>query len=195
MTPMFAKLVWIAMAVLWYAMRIPHVRRSRKTPIRRDELDWSERLRLGVSLTGLGILPVLHVATGWLRFADYPFQPLQAALGAMVAVVALAIFYLTHQALGRNWSVTLQVRESHELVTHGIYQSIRHPMYSAFWLWAVAQALLLPNWIAGLSGLIGFGTLYLLRVGPEEKLMLDTFGEPYRAYMDRSGRLWPKLFG
>ena len=45
------------------------------------------------------------------------------------------------------------------LVTEGIYGRVRHPMYTAFWLWAVAQALLLPNWIAGFSGLIGFGTL------------------------------------
>jgi protein-S-isoprenylcysteine O-methyltransferase Ste14 len=195
MTLTIAKLAWIAMAGLWYAMRVPHVRRSRKTPIRRDELDWSERARLCVSLTGLGVLPVIYIATNWLRFADYPFRPGQAALGAVVAVVALVIFHQTHKALGRNWSVTLQVRESHELVTHGIYRSIRHPMYTAFWLWAIAQALLLPNWIAGFSGLVGFGTLYLLRVGPEERLMLDTFGEPYRAYMARSGRLWPKLFG
>ena len=38
------------------------------------------------------------------------------------------------------------------LVTNGIYRRIRHPMYSAFWLWAIAQALLLPNWIAGPAG-------------------------------------------
>ncbi len=34
-------------------------------------------------------------------------------------------------------------------------------MYTAFWLWAVAQALLLPNWLAGCAGLIGFGILFL----------------------------------
>jgi hypothetical protein len=65
------------------------------------------------------------------------------------------------------------MREDHKLITNGVYARIRHPMYTAFWLWAIAQALLLPNWIAGLSGLIGFGTLYLLRVGPEEEMMLE----------------------
>ena len=52
-------------------------------------------------------------------------------------------------------------------------------MYTAFWLWAVAQALLLPNWIAGLSGLVGFGTLYFMRIEKEERLMLETFGEAF----------------
>lgn len=194
MTLLIAKLIWLAMAGGWYALRIPHVRRSRKTPISRDDLGWPERLRLSVSLTGLGLIPLAYVALGQPRFADYTFQPILAMLGAVVAVAALVMFRLTHKALGRNWSVTLQVRESHELVTHGIYARIRHPMYTAFWLWAIAQALLLPNWIAGFSGLVGFGTLYLLRVGPEEELMVETFGEPYKAYMARSGRLWPRLF-
>ncbi len=72
--------------------------------------------------------------------------------------------------------------------------AVRHPMYTAFWLWAVAQALLLPNWVAGLSGLLGFGTLYFLRVGQEERLMIEAFGDAYRAYMERTARLIPWLY-
>jgi protein-S-isoprenylcysteine O-methyltransferase Ste14 len=71
---------------------------------------------------------------------------------------------------------------------------VRHPMYSAFFLWGVAQALLLPNWVAGFSGLVGFAILYFLRVGQEERLMLDTFGEAYRAYMSRTARLVPWMY-
>ena len=89
------------------------------------------------------------------RFANYPFQPTIASAGLLLAVGALTMFYLTHRALGRNWSVTLEVRQSHKLVTDGIYERVRHPMYTAFWLWALAQALLLPNWIAGFRGFLG----------------------------------------
>ena len=67
-------------------------------------------------------------------------------------------------------------------------------MYAAFWLLALAQALLLPNWIAGLSGLIGFGTLFFARVGREERMMLETFGEEYRAYMGRTKRIIPGVY-
>jgi protein-S-isoprenylcysteine O-methyltransferase Ste14 len=64
-------------------------------------------------------------------------------------------------------------------------------MYSAFFLWAVAQILLLPNWAAGFSGIVGFGILYFLRVAREERLMLEAFGEQYRAYMARTARIVP----
>jgi protein-S-isoprenylcysteine O-methyltransferase Ste14 len=58
-------------------------------------------------------------------------------------------------------------------------------MYSAFWLGVFAQALLLPNWVAGFSGLVGF----------EERMMSETFGDSYRAYMARTGRIFPLIFG
>jgi protein-S-isoprenylcysteine O-methyltransferase Ste14 len=186
--------VFALLAVGWYVIRFPYARRSRRAPIARSARGPREIALLLVSLTGLGILPFIYVGTGWPRFADYAFSPLQAWLGVVAALAALIMFHLTHRALGRNWSVTLEVRESHKLVTEGVYGRVRHPMYTAFWLWALAQALLLPNWVAGLSGLVGFGTLYFLRVGQEERLMLEAFGDSYRAYMDRTARLipWPR---
>jgi len=108
-----------------------------------------------------------------------------------MAIAALGMFYLTHKALGTNWSVSLDVRKNHQLITKGVYRYMRHPMYTAFWLWALAQALLLPNWVAGLSGIVGFALLYFVRVNREEQLMIDTFGEDYRSYMLRTKRLIP----
>jgi protein-S-isoprenylcysteine O-methyltransferase Ste14 len=104
------------------------------------------------------------------------------------------MFRLTHKALGRNWSVSLQVRESHKLISDGIYRRVRHPMYTAFWLWAVAQALLLPNWFAGWAGLVGFGILFFGRVKKEEELMLESFGDDYRQYMSRTSRVIPWIY-
>jgi protein-S-isoprenylcysteine O-methyltransferase Ste14 len=107
---------------------------------------------------------------------------------------ALLLFYLTHRQLGRNWSVTLDTRKKHTLVDTGVYAHVRHPMYSAFWLLALAQAALLANWVAGLSGIVGWGILFFLRVGREEQLMIDTFGDQYRDYMRRTARVFPWVY-
>lgn len=191
MTAAIARTIWVLLAVSWYVLRIPHERKSKKTPIALNRMDRQELTRLTASLSGLGIVPFIYVATGFPAFANRPHLPWLAWIGAAVAVAALVMFHLTHKALGRYWSVSLQMREDHRLISEGVYARIRHPMYTAFWLWGIAQAMLLPNWVAGFSGIVGFGALYALRVGPEEEMLVQTFGQEYRDYMARTGRLTP----
>lgn len=194
MTPAISKFVFVMLAIGWYLIRYGYARRSRRTPVLRTDRDTLENALLLISLTGLGMLPLIYVATGMPHFGDYALQSFQAWVGLFLSIAALIIFQLTHRALGRNWSVSLDVREGHLLVTDGIYSKVRHPMYSAFWLWALSQALLLPNWVAGFSGIVGFGILFFGRIGREETMMVETFGDRYREYMDRTYRVIPLIF-
>jgi len=191
MTPIISKVIFVALVIGWYLIRYEYARRSRRVKIVWSARGHLEAALLLTSLAGLGLVPLVYICTGIPRFGAYSFQPPFAWLGLFFAIAALGVFHLTHRALGRNWSITLDVRENHELVTEGIYRRVRHPMYSAFWLWAIAQALLLPNWIAGFAGLVGFGILFFGRVAREERMMLETFGDRYRAYMARTGRVLP----
>ncbi len=194
MTVYIAKVVWWAGVIGWYVIRWPHQRRSRKTPVAARRERARDGALLAVSFTGLFIVPVIWVTSGAPRFADYPFRPALAWLGTAAFAAALCGFYRTHRDLGRFWSVTLEIRQTHQLVTTGVYRHVRHPMYAAFFLWAIAQALLLPNWIAGPAGLAGFGTLFALRVRREERMMEATFGDAYRDYAARTWRVVPGLF-
>lgn len=191
MTPIIAKAFWICCVVAWWLIRLPHERRVKKNAIAATKRDTAELILLGISLSGLGIVPIVYVFTGFPEFAERTFYPALAWAGIVPGLASLWLFWRTHKELGRNWSVSLEVRDKHELITGGVYRYVRHPMYSAFFLWAVAQFLLLPNWVAGLSGIVGFGTLYTFRVGREEQLMLEAFGEQYRAYMAKTARIVP----
>lgn len=194
MTPLLAKTIVILNMVAWYIIRYRYARRSHRTPVAHSHRDLREKILLLISLSGLGLVPFLYVATGFPWFGDYPFRPALAWLGLICAVGALILFRLTHKALGHNWSVSLDLREDHRLIAHGIYQHVRHPMYSAFWLWALAQALLLPNWIAGPAGLVGFGILFFGRIEREEKMMMKQFGDEYRGYMEKTYRIIPWFY-
>jgi protein-S-isoprenylcysteine O-methyltransferase Ste14 len=187
------KVIWCAGVIGWFVIRHPHARRSRKTPIAKAAHRPLELVLLAISTCGLGVAPALYVFAGLFRFADYPLQFWQPFAGGAVFAAALWLFHRTHKDLGRYWSVTLEMREQHRLISDGVYRHVRHPMYSAFWMWAIAQALLLPNWVAGFSGMVGFGCLYFVRVGREEAMMLAMFGEEYRAYMQRTSRIIPRL--
>jgi protein-S-isoprenylcysteine O-methyltransferase Ste14 len=193
-TATIAKIIWLVFGIAWAILRQRPGKRSRKTPVRYSARGAREFILLGASLTGLGIVPFVYVATHFPRFADYPFTPVLSYLGVAVDVVCLWMFHRTHRDLGENWSVSLDLRERHTLVTTGIYALVRHPMYSGFWLMALAQVLLLPNWIAGPAGLVGFGILFFGRVGREEEMMISAFGDEYRAYMGRTARVVPWIY-
>ena len=120
MTPAIAKIAFVVLAVGWYLIRYEHARRSRRAPVVRSARGPRETALLLISLTGLGIIPFTYVATGIPHFADYSFHPWQGWLGILVAAASLVMFQLTHRALGRNWSVSLDVRDGHQLITDGI---------------------------------------------------------------------------
>jgi protein-S-isoprenylcysteine O-methyltransferase Ste14 len=108
--------------------------------------------------------------------------------------VGLWLFHRSHVDLGTSWSITLELRKEHRLVTEGVYRRVRHPMYSALLLYSLGQALALPNWVAGPSYLVAMGALFAFRVGPEERMMLAAFGPEYAAYMARTKRLVPGVW-
>jgi protein-S-isoprenylcysteine O-methyltransferase Ste14 len=193
-TPLVAKWIWAIGCVTWFVIRYPHQRRARKTKIALRTKTGLERVLLTISFCGLAVIPLIYVTTGQPKFANYTFNAVLAWLGTAVFAASLTLFHVVHRDLGRSWSVTLELRDDHALITHGVYRWVRHPMYSAFWLWAIAQGLLLPNWIAGFAGIVGFGTLYFGRVGHEEKMMLDGFGDSYRQYMARTKRIVPWVY-
>src|ERR1700683_3357230 len=142
---------------------------------------------------GTLLLPALYLFTPWLAFADYRLPAWAPWFGTLVLCFALWLFWRSHADLGPNWSVTLEVRKVHQLVRHGVYRSIRHPMYASIWLISVARGLLLQNWLAGWSALVTFAIMYFVRTSREERMMCEVFGEEYRAYMRQTGRIFPRL--
>ncbi|HKJ67324.1 MAG TPA: protein-S-isoprenylcysteine O-methyltransferase, partial [bacterium] len=113
--------------------------------------------------------------------------------GAGVFVAAIWLLWRSHADLGRSFSPGLEILDDHTLVTEGVFRYIRHHMYAAHVLWSVAQLLLLQNWIAGPAMLVAQIPLYLYRLPREEHMMLMQFGEDYRRYLHRTGRLLPRF--
>jgi protein-S-isoprenylcysteine O-methyltransferase Ste14 len=139
-------------------------------------------------------LPFLYLLSPWLAFADYELPLWASAAGVICLVASLWLFWRSHVDLGQNWSVTLEVRAGHQLITEGVYKSMRHPMYSSVWLWGIGQGLVLQNWLAGWSFASAFAVMYFFRIPREEQLMLDHFPKEYPEYMRKTGRIIPRLF-
>lgn len=188
------EMIWVLGIVAWYVIRYPFERRARRVRVVSDKRSLSETIGLASALFGLAILPAFHVATGIPGAADYPGSAWAVALGMLLFASALWVFRRSHKDLGKNWSITLQIRERHKLIRTGIYAVLRHPMYTSFMLMGLGQFFLISNWAAGLSGLIGFAVLFFLRVDKEERMMLETFGPEYRSYMENTKRIIPYFY-
>ena len=187
------EIVYWAAIIAEMAIRAPISQKQRKESKSESRAGKQEKILLGLLFLSMFFLPLIYSATNWLDFANYSLPNWAGWLGVILILLALLVFWRSHADLGLNWSPTLEIRTEHKLITTGIFGYIRHPMYASQWIWVIAQPLLIQNWLAGFLDLFVFIAFYFLRVRAEEKMMLDTFGDEYREYMNKTGAVFPKL--
>ena len=188
------EIIYVIGFVVGSVIRKIYVRGRRKNKIADDWENWLDKLLLVIVSIGFIAVPLVYIVAGWPAFADYELPMWAGWIGMVVFAGALVLLWRSHVDLGLNWSPMLKIRKEHTLVTKGVYKYIRHPMYCAHLLWAIAQVLLLQNWIAGPAFLVTSVPLYLYRMPIEERMMLGRFPEEYKVYMRRSGRIFPRLW-
>jgi protein-S-isoprenylcysteine O-methyltransferase Ste14 len=192
-SPWFAKAAVVTGFIAVGLIRMPHMRRSRRIRIARSRTGPRETIRNRLSQVA-ALLPLVWIATPAFAFADYRLRPLAFAAGGGFLAAGLWLFYRSHADLGESWSSELDVREGHRLVTDGIYGRVRHPMYVAFLLFALSGAIVIPNWVVGPSFLTLWVSVLALRIGPEERMMVEEFGPEYEEYVRRTKRLVPGIW-
>jgi protein-S-isoprenylcysteine O-methyltransferase Ste14 len=122
----------------------------------------------------------LFTLPAWLRWTGFG-----------VGILSVVFWTWTQVTLDTQWSAQLQLRKNHHLITTGPYAWIRHPLYAGIFGWCVALSLLTANWIfVAVCVLSILGLLW--RVPKEEQMMIEAFGDEYKAYMQRTGRFFPK---
>jgi len=194
MTASVAKLVFVFAVMLFAAIRFPREYLGERAPVARADRGWRERVRMLSATMGLAVIPLAHAAGGFARFADLAFRAPPAWIGAALFAVALWLFGARIGRLGRT---SLQPRGPP--VAHaGNAWHLRPisviPCIRASGSGGPAQALLLQNWLVALCGVAGFGILFFGRIGQEERLMLETFGEQYDAFARSTKRLVPWIY-
>jgi len=133
------------------------------------------------------------VRPGLLAWATVELPEWLQWLGVLLGLASLPLIWWVQEALGSNFSTTLHVRSEHTLVTQGPYRWVRHPMYTVLYMVLLAVFLLTGNWLISGVFLVSMTMIVLFRLGNEEAVMLEKFGEDYRRYMQRTGRFLPRL--
>ena len=189
----FFDILFVVIYILFALIRVPRDlgnKRARHVESRKGAI---EKFCLLLVFTGFTTMPALYLFTPWFDVADFTVDPRLGWLGALVGATGVVLLWMTHRDLGREFSQTLELKEDHRLVTTGLYSRIRHPMYTAIFLVAIAQLLLIGNVVVAPAFLIGFTILYLARIRHEEQMLLEHFGKAYKDYCLRTHRLFPAL--
>jgi protein-S-isoprenylcysteine O-methyltransferase Ste14 len=143
----------------------------------------------------IGFIAVLIYAfkPTWLSWASLLLPLWLRWTGVGIALLGFALLQWAQNTLGQNWSDTPRMIKEQSLITSGPYRLIRHPIYTAFLLILSSTLLISANWLIGLAW-IGMTVLEVTsRIGFEESLMLEYFGNQYRDYIKRTGRLLPRI--
>ena len=129
----------------------------------------------------------------WMAWSAAPFPIWLRWLGLGVALGGFVLLQWSQQTLGENWSDAPRLVAGQEMIVSGPYRWIRHPIYAAFFLILGSLLLISANWFVGGMWIGMTGLDVASRIRTEEAMMVGQFGEQYRAYMRRTGRLFPRL--
>jgi protein-S-isoprenylcysteine O-methyltransferase Ste14 len=186
---------WAAFLLVWAVSAFNTKRDTRRGYGNFWQQFWVLRLAAAVVLL---LFVAVRIATGKAHFTNFGLIFLRgifpqstvldwAAAAFSVIGVGFAIWARVH--LGRNWSSRPAVKENPELVTTGPYAYVRHPIYTGLILMAFGTALTGSIWGIGVF-MIASLTL-ILRIGKEEKIMLELFPDAYPMYQVRTKKLIP----
>jgi len=125
----------------------------------------------------------------WRRGADFSW--VIAVVGLVLFGISLVVRLLAIRTLGQMWSLNLEIREGHQLVTLGIYRWMRHPAYAAIMLEVVAIPLVANAYLTMLLPLGLYIPLLLARWQREEVEMIAKFGEQYVNYRKQVWAFFP----
>lgn len=147
-------------------------------------LDTELRMLFALAAIALIVLPLVDLFLPWVDFADTPFSQAMAWAGVCIGAASILLFC-------RTMFDSIRYR-ANDNIEGGLYRFIRHPFYTALLLWAMAQLLLLQNWVGNAAALTTFLAMYALRMPRDEQNLLERFGHRYLDYMGRTGALLPR---
>ncbi len=116
-------------------------------------------------------------------------------LGGLLYFPGMVLILWGRLVLGKNYFVSTgfgaQLFANHQLITHGPFAIVRHPMYVGLFLAAVGALLIYTTWTTLLF--VCFAPLMSIRARREETVLAAEFGEAWQAYCRRVPRFLPRF--
>ncbi|HXE81390.1 MAG TPA: isoprenylcysteine carboxylmethyltransferase family protein [Vicinamibacterales bacterium] len=129
----------------------------------------------------------------WMSWSSLPLPEWMQWSGVMLGLLVVPGVYWVLTTLGANVSETVLTKSTHQLVTTGPYQWVRHPLYAIGLLLFASIGFIAANWFILLCTVISAFAIRLAVIPREERELIAKFGEGYRSLQRRTGALLPRL--
>lgn len=113
-------------------------------------------------------------------------------IGLFFCISGALIACWSRSKLGKNWSLSVQKKEGHELIQDGIYKIVRHPIYTGLLMLFIGNAIIVGDY----RGIIAIAIVFIsfwFKLLKEEKILIEIFGKRYEEYKTRTKALIPFL--
>jgi len=149
--------------------------------------------RLLVSLPLFGGVLAYIISPGVMAWSSYAGPEWPRWVGVALGFAAIVSARWVLRAIGSNVSETILTKSSHQLVTHGPYRWIRHPLYTTGVLLFASLGLIAANWFILTFALIALLSIRWVVVPMEERELIQRFGAAYEEYRRGTGAMAPRL--
>jgi protein-S-isoprenylcysteine O-methyltransferase Ste14 len=129
----------------------------------------------------------------WMAWASLTLPVWIRWLGVLGGLLTIPAAAWVLRSLGHNVSETVLTKREHQLVMAGPYRWVRHPLYTTGIMLFAAIGLMDSSWFILFMTLVTALLIRLLVIPAEERALVEKFGDPYRTYMSRTGRLLPRV--
>ncbi len=146
-------------------------------------------------LIGLVLAPLAPVVEliGWAAPLPILSRPAVQAIGVAAFSLGFGVTVVAQFQMGSSWRIGVSTSERTALVTHGVFNLVRNPIFSGMLLALLGLVLLVPNSLAAVASLFTVVGLELQVRFVEEPYLLGTHGDKYREYARSVGRFVPGL--
>ncbi len=152
----------------------------------------------------VGILLLLHpfflvllfydnIFLTWILFPAFD-TPVVSYIGIIVYIVAGILVLRSRIQLGRYGDGTTKLKEDHQLLTKGIYNYIRHPLYSGAIIGRVGLGLSFRGFLGTILFVLVYFIVFRKRMEIEEQSLTSEFGNEYEEYMKKTKRIFPYIY-
>ena len=168
------------------------VQDARKSVKRADSQDRGS-IRFIMTVQWIALLIAYSIA--FVRAWSFP-ERAQLALfivGVLMLISGSLLRRYCWRTLGKYFTGDVQARNDQPVIRSGPYRWVRHPSYTGGMMMFIGLGLTLGSWVSVALLTIAMIVAYGYRVAVEERVLLDTIGEPYGSYMKERKRFIPYI--